>query len=93
MGSALNRRLCPGRNGRATVSRNIFVTRNADPEALERLQNSVARVQLYAGEPLRPDKLIGEGQSFMATILPSGKRAVATQISASTSAGGFILPV
>jgi pilus assembly protein CpaB len=69
-----------------------FVTRNADPEALERLQTSVARVPLYAGEPLRPGKLIGEGQSFMATILPSGKRAIATQISAATSAGGFILP-
>ncbi|MGY6709293.1 MAG: Flp pilus assembly protein CpaB [Rhizobiaceae bacterium] len=69
-----------------------FVTRNADPEALQRLQTSVARVPLYAGEPLRPGKLIGEGQSFMATILPTGKRAIATQISAATSAGGFILP-
>jgi pilus assembly protein CpaB len=28
----------------------------------------------------------------MSAILPSGKRAVATQISADTSAGGFILP-
>ena len=28
----------------------------------------------------------------MSSILPSGKRAVATQISADTSAGGFILP-
>src|SRR5690606_23864255 len=37
-------------------------------------------------------KLIGEGQSFMSSILPSGKRAVATQIAADTSAGGFILP-
>ena len=47
---------------------------------------------LYAGEPLRRSKLIGEGQSFMSSILPSGKRAIATQISADTSAGGFILP-
>jgi pilus assembly protein CpaB len=69
-----------------------FVTREAEPDALERFQTSVARVPLYIGEPLRPGKLIGEGQSFMATILPSGKRAIATQISAATSAGGFILP-
>ena len=47
---------------------------------------------MYAGEPLRKSKLIGEGQSFMSSILPSGKRAVATQIAADTSAGGFILP-
>ena len=41
------------------------------------------------GEPLRRSKLIGEGQSFMSSILPSGMRAVATAISADTSAGGF----
>jgi pilus assembly protein CpaB len=69
-----------------------FVTRDGDPEARDRMRNSVARVPLYAGEPLRPGKLIGEGKSFMAAILPSGKRAIATQISAATSAGGFILP-
>ncbi len=69
-----------------------FIRRSADPEALERLRSSIARVPLYAGEPLRTSKLIGGGQSFMAAILPSGKRAIATQISAATSAGGFILP-
>ena len=42
--------------------------------------------------PLRRSKLIGEGQSFMSSILPTGMRAVATQIAADTSAGGFILP-
>ena len=47
---------------------------------------------MFAGEPLRRSKLIGEGQSFMSSILPSGSRAIATQIAADTSAGGFILP-
>jgi pilus assembly protein CpaB len=47
---------------------------------------------MYAGEPLRRSKLIGEGQSFMSSILPAGKRAIAVQVSADTSAGGFILP-
>ena len=60
--------------------------------ALEKLKGGVARVAMYAGEPLRRSKLIGEGQSFMSSILPSGMRAVATPISADTSAGGFILP-
>jgi len=69
-----------------------FITRTAEPEALEKLKGSVARVAMYAGEPLRRSKLIGEGQSFMSSILPSGMRAVATTISADTSAGGFILP-
>lgn len=69
-----------------------FITRDSDPEALAKYKGSVARVAMYAGEPLRRSKLIGEGQSFMSSILPSGSRAVATQIAADTSAGGFILP-
>ncbi|MEO3997565.1 Flp pilus assembly protein CpaB [Mesorhizobium sp. CAU 1732] len=69
-----------------------FITRDSAPGALEELQGAIARVPMYEGEPLRRSKLIGEGQSFMSSILPSGKRAVATQIAADTSAGGFILP-
>jgi pilus assembly protein CpaB len=69
-----------------------FITRSNDPNALEELRGAIARVAMYGGEPLRRSKLIGEGQSFMSSILPSGKRAVATQIAADTSAGGFILP-
>ena len=69
-----------------------FITREAEPDALEKLKNSIARVTLFSGEPLRRSKLIGDGQSFMSSILPSGMRAIATQISADTSAGGFILP-
>ncbi|RWG19642.1 MAG: Flp pilus assembly protein CpaB [Mesorhizobium sp.] len=65
-----------------------FITRAAEPDAVEKLKGSVARVAMYAGEPLRRSKLVGEGQSFMSSILPSGMRAVATAI----SAGGFILP-
>ncbi len=69
-----------------------FITRGKEPEARETLQSSIARTSMYSGEPLRRSKLIGEGQSFMSSILPSGTRAVATQIAADTSAGGFILP-
>jgi pilus assembly protein CpaB len=45
------------------------------------------------GEPIREQKLVrAEGSGFMAAILPSGMRAVSTEISAETGAGGFILP-
>jgi len=69
-----------------------FLTRASDANAMEELKGAIARVPLYAGEPLRRSKLIGEGQSFMSSILPTGRRAVATRIAADTSAGGFILP-
>jgi pilus assembly protein CpaB len=45
------------------------------------------------GEPIREAKLVNaKGSGFMAAILPSGMRAVSTQIAPETSAGGFILP-
>jgi pilus assembly protein CpaB len=69
-----------------------FITKDSDPDALEKYKGSIARVSMYSGEPLRKSKLVGEGQSFMSSILPTGYRAVATQIAADTSAGGFILP-
>lgn len=69
-----------------------FITRSNEPDAIEKLRGAIARVPMYSGEPLRRSKLVGEGQSFMSSILPAGKRAIATQIAADTSAGGFILP-
>jgi pilus assembly protein CpaB len=69
-----------------------FITRNAEPEAKEQMAQSLARVPLYAGEPVRKSKLVGGGVSFLSAVLPSGRRAVATSISAVTSAGGFVLP-
>jgi len=45
------------------------------------------------GEPIREVKLVNaKGAGFMAAILPSGMRAISTQISPETGAGGFILP-
>lgn len=76
----------------AAVVNENFVTKSSQPDAAEKYKDSVARVAMFKGEPLRPSKLIGEGQSFMSSILPTGMRAIATQIAADTSAGGFILP-
>jgi len=69
-----------------------FIIKDATPDALNELKDAVARVPIYAGEPVRRTKLVGGGKSFMSSILPAGYRAVATQIAVDTSAGGFILP-
>ncbi|MEM1377914.1 MAG: Flp pilus assembly protein CpaB [Pseudomonadota bacterium] len=69
-----------------------FITKSSRPDALEELATRVVRSSIVEGEPVRPIKLLGSDQSFMSSILPPGKRAVATQIAADTSAGGFILP-
>ncbi len=59
---------------------------------LDPLVGSIARASIYAGEPISEAKLIHSDRGFMSAILPQGMRAVATKISADTSAGGFILP-
>jgi pilus assembly protein CpaB len=70
-----------------------FIRRKERPEAATQLAGSIARAPFIAGEPIREQKLVkADGSGFMAAILPTGMRAVSTEISAETGAGGFILP-
>jgi pilus assembly protein CpaB len=70
-----------------------FIRKKDRPEAIKDIVGSIARAPFIAGEPIREQKLVkANGSGFMAAILPSGMRAVSTEISAETGAGGFILP-
>jgi pilus assembly protein CpaB len=76
----------------ATASSN-FITRANRPEATKEITGSIARAPFIAGEPIREPKLVkADGSGFMAAILPTGMRAISTEISPETGAGGFILP-
>jgi pilus assembly protein CpaB len=70
-----------------------FIRRDQQGNAIADLTGSIARSPFFAGEPIREAKLVkGNGSGFMAAILPSGMRAISTEISPETGAGGFILP-
>jgi pilus assembly protein CpaB len=72
---------------------NTFIRRNERPEATTQIAGSIARAPFIAGEPIREPKLVkANGSGFMAAILPTGMRAISTEISPETGAGGFILP-
>ncbi|SIO20676.1 pilus assembly protein CpaB [Bradyrhizobium erythrophlei] len=76
----------------ATAS-NSFIRRTDKPDATTQFAGSIARAPFIAGEPIRELKLVkADGSGFMAAILPSGMRAISTEISPETGAGGFILP-
>ena len=76
----------------ATAS-SSFIRRNDRPDATTQIAGSIAREPFIAGEPIREQKLVkADGSGFMAAILPSGMRAISTEISPETGAGGFILP-
>jgi pilus assembly protein CpaB len=70
-----------------------FITKAAQPEAMSDIAGAIARQPIVQGEPIRMQKIVkADGSGFMSAILPAGMRAVATEISAETGAGGFILP-
>ncbi len=70
-----------------------LVNRASRAEAITEIAGSIARSPFIAGEPIREQKLVkANGSGFMAAILPTGMRAVSTEISPETGAGGFILP-
>ena len=77
----------------ASTASNIFIRRDGRPDATTQIAGSIARAPFVTGEPIREAKLVkADGSGFMAAILPGGMRAVSTEISPETGAGGFILP-
>ena len=77
----------------ASAASNTLISRASKADAVKDIAGSIARFPFFAGEPIREQKLVkANGSGFMAAILPTGYRAVSTEISAETGAGGFILP-
>ena len=75
----------------ATTASNSFIRRS--DQAMKDVIGSIVRAPFVVGEPIRNAKLVkADGSGFMAAILPTGMRAVSTEISPETGAGGFILP-
>jgi Flp pilus assembly protein CpaB len=66
----------------ATTTATNFIRKPDRPNAIETLSGYVARTPFVAGEPIREAKPVNpKGSGFMAAILPSGSRAISTQIS------------
>ena len=77
----------------AASASNSLISRAGRAEAITEVAGSIARAPFIAGEPIREQKLVkANGSGFMAAILPTGFRAISTEISPETGAGGFILP-
>src|SRR3989475_3181487 len=77
----------------AATASSSFISRASKADAIKEITGSIARSPFTAGEPIREQKLVkADGSGFMAAILPAGYRAVSTEISPETGAGGFILP-
>jgi pilus assembly protein CpaB len=77
----------------ASTASNAFLRRSERPDAANQMVGAIARAPFISGEPIREQKLVkADGSGFMAAILPTGMRAISTEIAPETGAGGFILP-
>ncbi|MGN1287456.1 MAG: Flp pilus assembly protein CpaB, partial [Bradyrhizobium sp.] len=77
----------------AETASSAFIRQDTNADAMKDVIGSIARAPFIVGEPIRDQKLVkANGSGFMAAILPSGMRAISTEISPETGAGGFILP-
>jgi pilus assembly protein CpaB len=77
----------------ATTAGGNLISRAGKADAINEIAGSIARAPFIAGEPIREQKLVkANGSGFMAAILPTGMRAISTEITPETGAGGFILP-
>ena len=69
-----------------------YIERTDAAELIDQVTQSIARDAFHVGEPITLTKLVSTNSGFLSAILPEGKRAIALEIAADTSAGGFILP-
>lgn len=69
-----------------------FVERMARPDALTEIAAHFARRPIAAGEPITDPAVTAEPNGFLAATLAAGRRAVAIEVDAQSTAGGFILP-
>lgn len=69
-----------------------FITSSAEPDALTKMQGSIARVDFIAGDPILAQKLGPASGGFLSSILDKGKRAVSVTVAAESASGGFVVP-
>ena len=71
-----------------------FIRKSNRPDAIQEIAGSVVRGgTFFAGEPIQESRLIkANAAGYLSAVLPAGMRAVATEINAETSAGGFVVP-
>lgn len=72
--------------------RDDYIRQDAMPEALTDMAGTVARFEIFEGDPIRQVKLIRTDQGYLSAVLDKGMRGVSIPVSADAASGGFIVP-
>lgn len=92
VGARLNEEVVEWKNWPEDAIVEGYFNQDARPDAIEEMAGTVVRLPIFKGEPIRAEKIVDSSSRIMSSLLPAGKRAVSTEISVATGAGGFILP-
>jgi pilus assembly protein CpaB len=69
-----------------------YITLAKSPDAATKISGTVARFEIFAGEPIRDEKLAHTDQGFLSAVLDPGMRGVSVSVSAASGSGGYIIP-
>ena len=69
-----------------------YITSDVIPDAPTQMIGTVARFEIFAGEPIREAKLVRSDQGYMSAVLQKGMRAVSVAVTSVSGAGGYIVP-
>jgi len=69
-----------------------YITTETMPDALERMTGTVARFEIFIGEPIRLARLATSESGYLSAVIAPGMRAVSVPVTAESAAGGFIVP-
>lgn len=72
--------------------RDAYLTDARAPTALADVTGRTVRTALFAGDPIRLEKLADSGQSLLSALIAPGMRAVSIEVEGELAAGGFIKP-
>ena len=69
-----------------------YIQQSAMPEALTDMRGTVARFEIFEGDPIRQNKLIRTDQGYLSAVLDKGMRGVSISVAADSASGGFVVP-
>ena len=69
-----------------------YITSEKSPDAAKDIAGTIARFEIFTGEPILDSKLVHTNQGVLSAVLEPGMRGVSIPVTAASGSGGFIIP-
>lgn len=92
VGERLNAKSVAWQDWPDSAVRPEYITSTTTPDAPDAMNGSVARFEIFDGEPIREAKLVTTDQGYLSAVLTPGMRGVSISVTPESGSGGFITP-